>query len=85
MLNISIIEMNIYTYVYVCTYTYTYTIYFTRSKYFRAKFSSKLSATNLRNEVRKRSVEVEVEWFDLRLKSLDGICYLRMNDLCNER
>ncbi|XP_050490201.1 uncharacterized protein LOC126873399, partial [Bombus huntii] len=50
-----------------------------------AKFSSKLSATNLRNEVRKRSVEVEVEWFDLRLKSLDGICYLRMNDLCNER
>ncbi|XP_060825286.1 uncharacterized protein LOC132912137 [Bombus pascuorum] len=50
-----------------------------------AKFSSKLSATNLKNEVRKRSVKVEVERFDLRMKSLDGICYLRMNDLCNER
>lgn len=80
--------MNIYTYVYVYIYNIlckNLTIILIRSKYFRAKFSSKLSATNLRNEVRKRSVEVEVEWFDLRLKSLDEICYLRMNDLCNER
>ncbi|KOX76885.1 hypothetical protein WN51_10741, partial [Melipona quadrifasciata] len=50
-----------------------------------AEFSSMLLVSNLKNKARKKSIETEIEWFDLRLKSLDEIYCLRMDALCNER
>ncbi|XP_043509046.1 uncharacterized protein LOC122528153 isoform X2 [Frieseomelitta varia] len=50
-----------------------------------AEFSSMLLVSNLKNKARKKSIETEIEWFNLRLKSLDEIYCLRMNALCHER
>lgn len=52
---------------------------------FREEFSSKILDTNLKNKIKIKSMEMEIEKFDLRLKSNQEINQLEINDLYKKR
>lgn len=52
---------------------------------FREEFSSKILDANLKNKIKIKSMEMEIEKFDLRLKSNQEINQLEINDLYKKR